>query len=124
MKGKVISHPRFIYQQASEVSLQNTSHLSAQKQILSREWSEAVKVKQIAIGHLCTEGYVEEHSHQDMDESFFILEGEGIIVVNGNEFLLAPGVFINVPAQHHHHLRCTSPTTLRFIYHCLEIIPL
>ncbi len=56
------------------------------------------------------------HSHQDMTEVFFIQSGNGIILVDDNEFLLAPGTTITVQANESHEIINNSTEDLVVLY--------
>ena len=53
-------------------------------------------------------GSVPRHMHEHTDESFDVIEGEGVILVGGNEVRGRPGALVFVPAGTQHGLRNDS----------------
>lgn len=111
---------RLIYKNAEGLVTTLTSHLAGQKKILSSGFDYKVQIKQIAIGILEHGEAIPEHTHRDMDECYYILEGEGLISIEGDCYELRPNIFLNVPASSLHSIKSTS-SSLSFLYFCLEI---
>ena len=57
----------------------------------------------------------EAHTHTDVEHGFFILEGRGVIEINGKNSEVGPGTSIFVPAKAAHKLTCSGNTPLRYI---------
>jgi mannose-6-phosphate isomerase-like protein (cupin superfamily) len=55
------------------------------------------------------------HSHYDMEEVFYFLEGEGVMRVEQEDYAVAPGMSFVMPARVEHYLINTGPTPMRFI---------
>lgn len=53
-----------------------------------------------------------EHTHQDMDEVFYIVEGEGLLTINGQEFVLKEKDIILSPRGEGHGFFNTSSGNL------------
>lgn len=58
---------------------------------------------------------VDAHEHKDMEESFYILEGNGIIRVDEEEEILKKGDVIFIPINHPHAIENTGKDVLKFI---------
>ena len=111
---------RLIYLDVHKVEETHTSHQFGVKRVLSKGFAELFQIKQIAIGALNQGEDIAEHVHLDMDEHYYFLEGEGTMFVNGYEFALKEGIFLNVPATAKHSLICSSGT-LRFLYFSMAV---
>lgn len=61
-----------------------------------------------------------EHAHESMDEVFFVENGRGLIVVDGREVALIPGVCVVVEAGERHALRNDGEETLVLTYFGLQ----
>ena len=55
------------------------------------------------------------HKHNDKDQVFFIVSGEGIIKLGENEYEAKPGCFVYVPAGIVHQSITTSKESLSYI---------
>jgi quercetin dioxygenase-like cupin family protein len=66
-------------------------------------------------------GYTPQHKHAHEHE-VFVLEGSGVVMIEGTERTLRPGTAVFVPPQHLHQFRNTASTTLKFL--CLIPHPL
>ncbi|SFL34716.1 cupin domain-containing protein [Pelosinus propionicus] len=53
-----------------------------------------------------------EHTHKDMDEVFYVVEGEGILTINGKEFILKEKDIILSPRGEGHGFFNTSTGNL------------
>ena len=54
--------------------------------------------------------------HHDPQESYFILEGEGLMRLNGSEQTVGPGSVIYIPRCHRHGITNTGSEPLVFIW--------
>jgi quercetin dioxygenase-like cupin family protein len=97
-----------------------TAHSAGIKKVLSRGHADLTRLTQIAYGSLATGESIPAHHHKDMEESFFFTRGAGLIIVDEQEFALAEGVFIVIPAQAEHYLECTGEG-LEFFYFGLQV---
>lgn len=59
---------------------------------------------------------IEPHSHQDMYEVFFVLEGAGELEVARKQFKLKQGDCICIAPKEIHSFRCTSEEPLALLY--------
>lgn len=112
---------RLIYTNISSIVPIPTSHTSGLKQILCKGFNEKMQVKQIAVGILQKGEVIPPHSHPDMDECYYVLEGEGTFHIDGTTYPATTGAFFNIPARSFHSIECSS--SLRFLYSCLMLIP-
>jgi mannose-6-phosphate isomerase-like protein (cupin superfamily) len=56
-----------------------------------------------------------EHSHHEEDDSFYMLEGELVFVVDGEEVVAGPGTFLLVPPDVPHSFHNGSDQVARFV---------
>jgi quercetin dioxygenase-like cupin family protein len=59
-------------------------------------------------------GEIKEHSHP-WEHEIFVLEGKGIIRINGEEFEVEEGSFVYIPPCAKHYYKNTGDKPLRFI---------
>jgi mannose-6-phosphate isomerase-like protein (cupin superfamily) len=57
----------------------------------------------------------EPHVHPDEDDSFYMLEGELVFTVEGEEMVAGPGTFVLVPPGVSHTFANRSETVARFV---------
>ena len=60
----------------------------------------------------------QRHFHRLSEELYFLLEGTGLIEINGSSQPVAPGDAILIPPGAWHQITATSPTPLRFLCYC------
>jgi mannose-6-phosphate isomerase-like protein (cupin superfamily) len=56
-----------------------------------------------------------EHAHVAEDDSFYMLEGELVFVVDGEEIIAGPGTFLLVPPDVPHSFHNRSDQVARFV---------
>jgi mannose-6-phosphate isomerase-like protein (cupin superfamily) len=56
-----------------------------------------------------------------MEEFFFFLSGNGVYMVDGENVTLEKGVFVKIPANTEHAMKCTGTDTLEFFYFGIAI---
>jgi mannose-6-phosphate isomerase-like protein (cupin superfamily) len=56
-----------------------------------------------------------EHAHVDEDDSFYMLEGELVFVVEGEEIVAGPGTFLLVPPEVPHSFHNRTDGIARFV---------
>ncbi len=59
-------------------------------------------------------GATHPHQHDDREQYFYVLEGEGTFTVEGKEFSVRPGSFVFIPASTEHSYR-TGRQALKFL---------
>ena len=57
----------------------------------------------------------EAHAHDDVEHGFYILEGKGVIEIDGKKSEVGPGTSIFVPAKASHKLTCIGKIPLRYV---------
>ncbi len=98
-----------------------TSHGIGLKKILSKELPESLKIKQIALGYLKPGELIEPHVHPDLDEYYYVLEGNGSILLDDDTLPFHEAIFVKVPAGTTHSLTCEKDLT--FFYFGVQILP-
>src|SRR5690242_9394259 len=58
---------------------------------------------------------LQRHSHADMEEVFYFLEGTGVMEIGEETYSVAPGDRFIMPARVEHYLKNTGETAMRFI---------
>jgi mannose-6-phosphate isomerase-like protein (cupin superfamily) len=56
-----------------------------------------------------------KHSHSDMGEIFYFLDGTGIMQIEAETYSVDPGDRFIIPARIEHYLKNTGQTLMRFI---------
>ena len=64
----------------------------------------------ISVGIFDPAQEVSEHVHETMHEFFYVLEGDGVITVNGVDHTMNEGTFIHVAPNERHSFRAASAT--------------
>ncbi len=95
---------------------ENVSHVVGTKKVFLRQTDSVSNITQVAYGILKNEEQVDFHVHPTMEECFFILEGEGVYFIGELQVDLKKDIFVRIPANTQHSMKCTSRTPLRFFY--------
>lgn len=82
-----------------------TSHSCGLKQVLLSNDETSSNITQIAITRLKQGEMVEEHSHPDMLECFFLINGNLQIKINGAVYQCTENDFIMVDCNERHELK-------------------
>ncbi|MEW5734720.1 MAG: cupin domain-containing protein [Thermodesulfobacteriota bacterium] len=69
----------------------------------------------VANVHRVTVSRGDAHFHEGYDEVYYVLEGNGLIVLDGSEHRLCPGAVAVVPRKMVHSIRADRGETLSFI---------
>ncbi|MCE5260337.1 MAG: cupin domain-containing protein [Chloroflexi bacterium] len=56
------------------------------------------------------------HYHNEVEETFYIVEGEGTIIVNGEEHAVAAGDVLRMETRDRHELRNSGSTNLKLVF--------
>jgi quercetin dioxygenase-like cupin family protein len=59
-------------------------------------------------------GHTPLHAH-DWEHEIYVLEGQGVITLEGQEYSLTPGHVLLVPVGKEHQFKCTDPKLFRFL---------
>ncbi len=60
-------------------------------------------------------GEAEEHVHEHMDQAFYVLEGECLFKLGGEEHRLGKGGFVFIPPRTPHRIVATGPRNLKLL---------
>ncbi|MDZ7814668.1 MAG: cupin domain-containing protein [Planctomycetota bacterium] len=69
----------------------------------------------VANVHVITVSKGTEHYHKGYDEVYYVLEGEGKIILDGKESVLRPGAVVVVPSGVVHSLHSNESGPIRFV---------
>jgi mannose-6-phosphate isomerase-like protein (cupin superfamily) len=89
--------------------------LKALAHLIPDEHTEVFYHRLLRQGDLVTQSLViskvniPDETHDDLIESFFILEGSCRCVIDGNEFILNAGDFLEIPLHQHHDVVLLTP---------------
>ena len=108
------------YQDASQLEALLTSHGIGRKKIFIKELPEKLQIKQIALGYLSPGEAIEPHVHPDLDEYYYVLEGNGSIHLNDAVLPFHKDIFVRVSAGTTHSLTCEQHLT--FFYFGVELL--
>ena len=67
------------------------------------------------LAELAPDGRLNVHRHEAA-EVYQVLEGEGVVTLDGTEHPVVPGSAVFIPGSAWHGIRATGPGTLRFSY--------
>jgi len=109
-----------IFKNLIEVASITTSHNAGTKKVLLKGHQTNSHITQVAMGTLRPGETVEKHEHEDMEESFYFLEGEGIYKIAGKDYPLQSGTYIHIPAKTAHELFAMGSKPLQFLYWGIE----
>ena len=92
-----------------------TSHPKSKWRILLTE--DTVGAKRLVVAHVELEpgGYTEPGAHEEFEQAFYFLEGEGVMMVDGKEYVAKPGMAVHVPLNTTHCYKNTSNAPLHFL---------
>jgi mannose-6-phosphate isomerase-like protein (cupin superfamily) len=60
-------------------------------------------------------GWLGHHRHEPA-ELYYVLSGDGVVVVDGEEHAVAAGTAVSIPGDSEHGIRNSGPAPLRFFY--------
>ena len=58
---------------------------------------------------------VKSHKHETHSELIYVIEGEGIMTVDGSQFILSPGDYFRIPANTFHSLEVTTKKPMKVL---------
>jgi mannose-6-phosphate isomerase-like protein (cupin superfamily) len=56
------------------------------------------------------------HYHAQVEETFYFVEGQGAMIVNGQEHAVGPGDVFRMDPEDRHDIRCEGDTPLKMIF--------
>jgi len=110
-----------IARKLSEIQPIPSAHFKGEKVVFLNNEESVSAVTQVAIAKFLPGDSVEMHSHYDMEEVFYILEGEGVFVVDDKEIPCTPGTFVKIPAQVPHRMINKGKGIFSFFYYGIEV---
>lgn len=91
------------------------AHNSVPRKALIKVGDSNTKLQTINDAHLEPGKGFEPHIHNDSEEVYYFLEGEGEMVVNHELFKVMPGLCVLINTNEPHGLKNTGKVKLRFI---------
>jgi mannose-6-phosphate isomerase-like protein (cupin superfamily) len=67
------------------------------------------------ISHYQPMAWVEDHVHAVQEQVYFVLDGEGLLALDGGQHLMAKHDYVWIPPGVHHSLVCCGLTPLVFL---------
>ncbi len=101
-----------IFKRIGEITPVTTSHGVGNKYILATQEELGKPITQIARTVLSAGEVVGEHTHPTMDEHFFFLEGECLVVINNKIYRCVKNDYLCVTAGSSHKVEVISATTM------------
>ena len=77
-----------------------------------------VRMQSLAEATLPPGGSTERHFHKISEELYLLLEGTGLMEIDGETRTVVPGDAILIPPGAWHQITATAPSTLRFLCCC------
>lgn len=92
-----------------------TSHPKSKWYTLLSE--DNVEAKRLVLAYVELEpgGYTEPGTHDDIEQAFYFIEGEGVMMVDGKDYDVKPGTAVLVPLNTTHCYRNTGSSLLSFL---------
>lgn len=78
---------------------------------------DTVGAKRMVVAYVELEpgGYTEPGFHDNIEQAFYFLKGEGVMMVDGKEYQIKPGAAVHVPLNTTHCYRNTGDSSLFFL---------
>jgi len=105
-----------------DVPLEPTRH-GALKKVLLRHEDVSSQLMFLNEVYVAPGETIAAHQHEDMEEIFYFLEGEGSMQIEEEVQSVVPGVRVIVPIQKVHVLENTGGKQMRFICFGVKILP-
>jgi mannose-6-phosphate isomerase-like protein (cupin superfamily) len=61
-------------------------------------------------------GRVSRHVHSDEEQAYFVLEGEGVVVLNDKQYKIKKGYAVFIPLNTPHEVINTGATPLKYVF--------
>lgn len=86
----------------------STSHRVGLKTVLLSSQDTSSSLTQIAITELHKGDFVDTHVHSTMDEHYYFMEGEGLMMIANEKYICKAGTYLLIPAGYRHSLQAYS----------------
>ena len=103
-----------IYKAAEADWIEAPGHHSAFSKLLVNE-SDGSKYFDFRVSSYQPKGYCEIHTHQTAENIYYILQGEGIMELDGQRHLVGPGMVVFIPPGVEHGISNTGFEDLIFV---------
>ena len=102
-----------IQKEFSDILPVSTSHHVGLKTVLLSSQETSSSLTQIAITELHKGDFVDTHVHPTMDEHYYFMEGEGLMMIVDEKYICKAGTYLLIPAGYRHSLQACS--VMKFI---------
>lgn len=99
---------QIIQKEFSDILPVSTSHHVGLKTILLSSQETSSSLTQIAITELRKGDFVDTHVHPTMDEHYYFMEGDGVMIIADEKYICKSGMYLLVPAGYRHSLQVCS----------------
>lgn len=96
--------PSIIQKDFSDILPVSTSHHVGLKTVLLSSQETSSSLTQIAITELHKGDFVDTHVHPTMDEHYYFMEGEGLMMIVDEKYICKAGTYLLIPAGYRHSL--------------------
>lgn len=104
-----------------DLSEESVSHNPAIKKKVMLRLGDLPHLTNFSQARFAAGQVVPAHTHSDMCEVFFVESGAGLMLINGQNYPLTPGVCIAVEAGEQHELQNTGSDELVLTYFGLRV---
>lgn len=105
-----------LLKKVSELAPLPTAHGSGKKFVFRSNEELDNCSTQVAFGFFEQGEVCEEHIHPTMFEYFYFIEGRGTYKIEGVNYDIEPGSFLEIPPQKLHSLHADKNEQLKFVY--------
>ena len=102
-----------IQKEFSDILPVSTSHHVGLKTVLLSSQETSSSLTQIAITELHKGDFVDNHVHPTMDEHYYFMEGEGLMMIVNEKYICKAGTYLLITAGYRHSLQACS--VMKFI---------
>ena len=105
-----------VFNQLSNMLPNATAHNQGQKFVFLSNGQSPTNLTQFAYGSFAPGESSQLHTHQTMEEFFFIVKGEGVCLCGADRYHIGQGAFLRIPAGVLHSLEASAAEGLEFVY--------
>lgn len=102
---------KFIIRLLDSIESEKTNHNSGTKKVLIKENESASNLTQAAVSKLKKGAIVEAHTHNTMEELFYVLDGDVSVTIKQNKFNCKKNTIIKIPPKTSHSMEALSDVT-------------